>query len=470
MASSEEIVRQTRRTATLVAVLPNKLVDWDTYQPPPALCTSNKVNSSEDSEMIKNKLANIGKPYLIRTFAIITLLCWSLLTETVNAMICTDQRYNQSFQINEFNGHSFQIENPMNQGISYRDPTGQFYMRLPAANPYMEAYFAAWDGRLILLNSLGPSVIGVCQQINSMPLQPIFKVPNLPPSPYQVVGAPQGSVSIPSSFAPQKPGYVKPAYASEQAMNQCLNSSGGNRGEFINCAAKKMFSPQQVAIYDCVANSPDDNMRAQCLAGQLLGQNERRVLNQVQDCYQQSGGDWQQMPLCLADQQFDQNTQRTIGCIQSQMQSGSVSAWGTVACVGSNNLNMNPEMTIAVQCATTTGGDPLAWAGCTGGQLTERELSKCLTNGVGGEDGCFGPNNTIVQGLNQLGQAMQQQFGSNNAVVIGFNNAVNDITHGPGPSNDLVKIINNVSNDLAHGPGESNDIRKFANDVFPGIW
>lgn len=408
----------------------------------------------------------------MRIFMFIAMFCGVFLTATANAMVCVDQRFNQSFQIDEFTGQSFQIGNPMNQGMSYRDPTGQFYMRLPAANPFMEAYFAAWDGRLILLsmNVPGPLVIGFCQQVSGMPPPPVFQIPNLPPSPYQVVGAPKGAAPIPSRFAPQQSGYVRPAYASEQAITQCLNSSGGDQDRFVDCAARKMFSTQQIAVYDCVAKSSDDNMRAQCLAGQLLGHNERRVLDQVQGCYQQSGGNWQHMPLCLANQQFDPNTQRTIGCIQQQMQSGSVSAWGTVACVGSNNLNINPEMTIAVQCAATTGGDPLAWAGCTGGQLTERELSKCLTNGVGGPDGCFGPNNTIVQGLNQLGQIMQQQFGPTNDIVRGFNNAVKDVTHGPGPNNDLVRIINNVSRDVTHGPGPSNDIRKFANKVFPGIW
>lgn len=408
----------------------------------------------------------------MRLYILIVMLCGALLTVTANAMVCVDQRFNQYFQINELTGHSFQIGNPMNQGISYRDPTGQFYMRLPAANPFMEAYFAAWDGRLILLSSNvpGPLVIGGCHLISGMPPPPVFKIPNLPASPYQVIGAPHGSAPIPSIFAPQQSGYSKPAYASEQAMSQCLNSSGGDQERFVDCAARKMFSTQQIAVYDCVAKQSDDNMRAQCLAGLLLGQNERLMLNQVQDCYLQSGGNWQQLPLCLAGQQFNPSTQRTISCIQQQMQSGGVSAWGTVACVGSNNFNINPEMTIAVQCATTTGGNPLAWAGCTGGQLTERELSKCLTNGVGGSNGCFGPNNTIVQGLNQLGQVMQQQFGPKNDLVIGFNNAVNDIKHGPGPNNDMVRIVNSVSRDITQGPGQNNDIRKFANRVFPGIW
>lgn len=391
---------------------------------------------------------------------------------SAEAMVCVDQRFNQAFQIDEFSGHTYQINFPPNQGMAFRDPTGQYYMRLPAANPMMEAYFAAWNGQLILLNAFapGPQVIGVCQQQAAMPAPPQIAPPNLQPSSFQVVGAPQGAPAIPAPFAPQQAGYVMPAYATEQQMVQCVQQSGGQQNQFMECAARKLFSQQQMRVYECVSSSADDNARAQCLAGTLLGPNERKVLDQVQTCYSQSGGDWNKLPLCMANQQFDPQTQKTIGCIQQQASSGQISAWGTVACIGSNQLGMNPEMTIAVQCATTTGGDPMSWAGCTGGQLTQRELTKCLTNGVGGPDGCFGPNNTIVQGLNQLNQMVQQQFGPNNDVVRNFNNAVNDINHGPGPNNDLVKAMNTVANDVTHGPGENNDIRKFANNIFPGIW
>ncbi|MEV1965813.1 hypothetical protein ABZR56_05040 [Pseudomonas aeruginosa] len=408
-----------------------------------------------------------------RALSCVTLACAAFFYAfSAQAMVCVDQRFNQAFQIDEYSGHSFQINFPQNQGMAYRDPTGQYYMRLPAANPMVEAYFAAWSGQLILLNAYAPmpQVIGFCQQQAAMPAPPQFTTPNLQPSNYQVVGAPQGASPIPAPFAPQQAGYTMPALATEQEMLQCLQQTGGEQRQFMECAAGKLFSQQQMQVYECVSRSPDDSARAQCLAGTLLGPNEQQVLNQVQACYSQSGGDWNKLPLCMANQQFDPRTQQTIGCLQQQAASGQSSAWGAVACIGSTQLSMNPEMTIAVQCAATTGGDPMSWAGCTGGQLTQRELTKCLTNGVGGPDGCFGPNNTIVQGLNQLNQMVQQQFGPNNDAVRHLNNAVNDIRHGPGPNNDLVRAMNTVANDLTHGPGENNDIRKAANQIFPGIW
>ncbi len=106
---------------------------------------------------------------------------------------------------------------------------------------------------------------------------------------------------------------------------------------------------------------------------------------------------------------------------------------------------MNPEMAIAVQCAMTTGGQPYAFAGCTAGQLTQRELTKCFTKGVGGE-GCFGPNNDIIKGLKALGYDLNNLTNSNGEVIKAWNTAVNDLQNGPGENNDIVKAFNGVNN------------------------
>lgn len=390
-------------------------------------------------------------------------------------MTCYDRRLPpqyQAYEINEYNGQSFQVADPFNRGISLRDPTGQYYMRLPAIDPFSEAYFVAWDGQLILLsiNHSSPLVIGYCQFISRMPPPPKVQVPTMQLSEYQVIGVPHGTPSIPQRFLPHKIGYFKPAYASEQMITQCLRSSKEDESKFIDCAIKTMFTKQQVSVYKCLSKYEDDTKLAYCLAEKLLGDKERRVLEQVQRCYKEYDSDWQKLPLCMAHDQLDPKAQKSISCLQQQAQSGEVTAWGAVMCIGTSNLNMNPEMTIAVQCATTTGGNPIAWAGCTGGQLTKRELTKCLNDGIGGRDGCFGSNNTIIKGLNQLGKILDQQFGSNDEIVKEFNEALNNITDESGPNNLLVRSINNAVNDITDGPGENNEIRKVANKIFPGIW
>src|SRR4029077_1054844 len=63
-------------------------------------------------------------------------------------------------------------------------------------------------------------------------------------------------------------------------------------------------------------------------------------------------------------------------------------------CAAGNNLTA--EQQVFVSCALTTGGQPYAFAGCVGTQLTLNEIDKCFSRGIGG-DGCFGTNNTAVK-------------------------------------------------------------------------
>jgi hypothetical protein len=111
-----------------------------------------------------------------------------------------------------------------------------------------------------------------------------------------------------------------------------------------------------------------------------------------------------------------------------------------VCAVGSN---LTPEQQVFATCAISTGGQPYAFAGCVGTQLTLNELQKCLTQGIGGS-GCFGDNNTAVKFVS---------------------NAFKDVTEGPGPSNDLLgrdgwvgRKAHDIANDIQNGPGESNDL------------
>jgi hypothetical protein len=127
--------------------------------------------------------------------------------------------------------------------------------------------------------------------------------------------------------------------------------------------------------------------------------------------------------------------------------------YGFVACEGGNIINnqLTPEQQIAVQCVADTGGQPYAAAGCAATQLTTRELQKCLTDGIGGQNGCFGENNDFIGGHGWTARS--------------FTNVVNDIQHGPGPTNDLVgsngfvvRSAQNISNDIRNGPGRNNDL------------
>jgi hypothetical protein len=52
-------------------------------------------------------------------------------------------------------------------------------------------------------------------------------------------------------------------------------------------------------------------------------------------------------------------------------------------------------MTIA-KCVGEAGGEPTRTAVCAAGRLTLNELNKC-EKGIGTDDGCFGPNNSVRQ-------------------------------------------------------------------------
>ena len=124
-----------------------------------------------------------------------------------------------------------------------------------------------------------------------------------------------------------------------------------------------------------------------------------------------------------------------------------------MSCAGQTVLdkNLNADQQIVVQCVVETGGAPWAAAGCAATRLTVKELNKCINNGIGGSNGCFGDNNDLT--------------GNNGWTVRSFNNIARDIQHGPGPNNDLVgkngfviRSVNNIVHDIHNGPGKNNDL------------
>jgi hypothetical protein len=229
-----------------------------------------------------------------------------------------------------------------------------------------------------------------------------------------------------------------------------------------------MLGQKERAAFQCSKQDGDRAELALCLVGATGGENEKRAAAQLSKCYEGHGENWDQYPLCMAEQNMDPNAARLLSCVRQQSEQGDVNFMGTAVCYGAVSLGLNPELQIAVQCAMTSGGEPITFAGCTGGQLTMRELNKCLQNSVGSHD-CFGPNNEIVKGLAAVGVDIRQILGPNNTLVQAWNTGVNDLRNGPGPNNDAVRFMRNVSNDLTKGPGRNNDVVKAIDNVVPGF-
>lgn len=381
---------------------------------------------------------------------------------------CVDQSRDQAFAFFD-NSLIVQVGNPNNQGIAMRDPSGLNFLRLPAANPMLQAFFVNWQGQLIEINPNGFGPIGYCQ----------FSQAVIPPNPWANIYQPpkmanwgvrtdQGVQHLPVQFSNTDQRYVQPLLTTPDKADICLNQSGGESTAFGDCMLRQMMGHRENAVYDCSKNSSSQEELALCIVGATGGNNEKRIAGQLSKCHAEYGNNWDQYSLCMAEQNMDGDSARLLNCVRQQSEKGSVNAFGTALCYGANKLQMNAEMQIAVQCAMSSGGEPLTFAGCAGGQLTARELQKCLDHGVGSHD-CFGPNNEVVKGLNAIGIDIRNNFGPNNDLVKTWNNGVRDVQNGPGPNNELVKVANTIANDVTNGPGKNHDIVKAIDNVLPGF-
>ena len=177
----------------------------------------------------------------------------------------------------------------------------------------------------------------------------------------------------------------------QRIVARCAMESQGNTDDFASCAGQvvlgKNLSQDQQAVLSCASNSDGDQAKfAGCAANKLLGSKLSKEQQIAVQCAANSGGD----------------------------------PTGMATCAGANlfNLQLNPEQQIAVQCVVSTGGMPYAAAGCMASRLTARELTKCLTEGVGGK-GCFGDSNDLVGKDGWVARTLGQIAGGPGSV---FNN------------------------------------------------
>lgn len=382
--------------------------------------------------------------------------------------VCYDQSRGLAFQMYD-NLYMIQVNLPANQGFAQRDPSGLNFLRIPSTTPQFNSFFIDWQGRIIEITPYGFGQVGFCQ----------FNVQLIPPNPWQNVyqapqmaqwgvATPRGVGAVPQNLAQTGQRYTAPLMTSQSTADACLSSSGGESDAFGDCMVRAMIGSREEAIYDCSRTSQTQEEMAFCIVGATGGANERRVAGQLNNCYERYSTAWDQYPLCFAEQNMSEDGARLLNCVREQSESGSVNLFGTAVCYGANRLNLNAEAQIAVQCAVATGGEPISFAGCAGGELTARELNKCLDYGVGSHE-CFGPNNEVVRGLSAIGIDIRSTFGPTNDLVVGWNTAVNDLRNGPGPNNDIVRTANTIANDIQNGPGPNNDIVRAIDNALPGF-
>lgn len=208
----------------------------------------------------------------------------------------------------------------------------------------------------------------------------------------------------------------------EKAVVDCARNAA-DAAAFALCAAPnagvKMSNDQRILANCALKSKGDEDAFALCVATNKvafnLGPKEQKVLG----CATSSNGDTAQFAACSADTIFggklSKEQQIAVQCAaQSQGD-----ATGFATCAGANlfGMQLNPEQQIAVQCVVGSGGNPYAAAGCMATRLSARELSKCLANGIGGKDGCFGDNNDLVGKNGFVGRTLGQVAGGPNSVI-----------------------------------------------------
>ncbi|MBT2747531.1 MULTISPECIES: hypothetical protein [unclassified Lysobacter] len=288
------------------------------------------------------------------------------------------------------------------------------------------AFWLARNGNLVATNQYGWQIVGACQYQTAWAEQfpaPVF-VPAPQPVPFalgaDVLAEMPTITSVNGAQIPAgilQPGVLPgvPALMSLDEARECYERADGDQDELFLCGAEKAMGSKERAAAECVRSAPDNTAAGLCLLGNQLPDAQAKAAKDVADCYQKHGASWNDYPVCMAEKQADPQTARLINCARQQMQQGQQPDYWTMGycAFGRALLNPNPESTIAIQCALATKGQPGPFVGCAGGRLLYRELDKCLNDGIGGDDGCFGKNNTLTKAYDRVEEELRKALGGN---------------------------------------------------------
>ena len=219
------------------------------------------------------------------------------------------------------------------------------------------------------------------------------------------------------------PNFLGPIDPNVQAALACASTASASEdvsATLVTCVPSAGKTVQQIAVAaKCLNDATTEVEQAACVATGV-GVDSKVVATVT--CLAKSDGDNGAMAACAAGAVLPPNVAKVASCAAE-------SSGETDFAICASGLQMNPEWRIAAECAAESGGVPVAFAGCTAGRLTIRELQKCLSGQIGGDGGCFGPNNEVVKAVNTV---------------------ANDLTHGLGENNDIRVALGKVTEPLKH--------------------
>lgn len=198
----------------------------------------------------------------------------------------------------------------------------------------------------------------------------------------------------------------------EERLARCTEEYTKTRSpaSFSNCLLDGHLGQSSRDIIRCAIDNPDSMTDiGLCASLGRLSPQQRRLAN----CITSNTEDYRAAGRCLLALRMSPQQAKIASCVMDNR--GSYAQMGV--CAFGDDLRLTPEQQAFLECAISSGGQPVSYAGCVGTRLTVNELQKCVNEGVGGPKGCFGKNNTV------------RQF---------YENQWKDVTRGPGPNNDIV--------------------------------
>lgn len=259
--------------------------------------------------------------------------------------------------------------------------------------------------------------------------------------------------------------FAAPSIPDVDALSRCYDDSQSET-EFYECVAEDALPEEYRLTRACLEEHSDDaGAAALCSTGNDDALETYQRFREVNSCIERDGEDEFAVAGCLGDQFLGEDESYYLRCVTDNKGDLEIAAVCAVA------KGLNPEQQIALGCAISTGGQPQAFAACTAGRLTARELEKCWENGIATDDGCFGPNNELRRGAQAIRDGICDATGENSAVCDVYSVWHNNVL-SPGPNHEVVKHLNNAISDLRDGPGENNEIvkaGKAVEDVFQSV-
>lgn len=247
-------------------------------------------------------------------------------------------------------------------------------------------------------------------------------------------------------------------------LNECRDRArkSGDKKLFKECVVGEAMPKEYRMVKSCIESNDNDSARAfLCSTGRADLQETYDKAKKVKECWENAENKMDKA-MCVGDEVLDESERYYAHCITSNANDM------TAALVCSMSRGLTPEQQIALKCAIQTGGEPEAFALCTGGQLLTRELDKCLEHGIGTDKGCFGPNNDLRKFYDTADNEVRKAFGVNSVAYQSFRLMKNNVLM-PGPNHEFVRAFNTGLNDVKNGPGPNNDAVKAAQKLESGF-